>query len=185
MKRLFIKEFLKNRKQIGSIAPSSRLLAKRMLQPIDFLKAKVFIEYGPGTGVFTRKIIQKMSPESKLFIFELDTQFYNQLNKEFGKIPNVYLIKDSALKAQEYIQAQQISEVDAVISSLPLMNFKLRVSKSIVDNSKKILAPDGHFIQYQYSLNAKKMLERTFEKVSIQYVVGNIPPAFVYDCKKR
>lgn len=185
MSRIFIKEFFKNRKQIGSIAPSSALLARKMLKAINFGTVQVIIEYGPGTGIFTRRIIKNMSPETKLYIFELDEVFFNKLKHEFKDFPNVFVLNDSALQVKSCLQEHNEELADVVISSLPLSNFKLRLAKSIIDNAKDVLKDNGQFIQYQYSLSARKMLERIFEKVAIQYVVGNIPPAFVYNCQKK
>lgn len=185
MGNIFLKEFLKNRKQIGSIAPSSPLLAKKMLKAIDFKAAKVIVEYGPGTGVFTHRIAEKMHTDSKLFVFELDQVFYKKLKREFSNQPNVFIINDSALQVKEYLLKQKEELADIVISSLPLSNFKLRLARMIVGNAKEALHSKGKFVQYQYSLGARKMLERTFDEVSIQYVVGNIPPAFVYTCQKK
>ena len=90
-KRSFIRNFWKERKMVGAMAPSSKYLAKKMLERIDFSTAKVIVELGPGTGVFTRKILQKLSPDGILLVFELNDSFMNMLKKEF-KDPRVILI---------------------------------------------------------------------------------------------
>ena len=95
-KRSFIRNFWKERKMVGAMAPSSKYLAKKMLQKIDFSTAKVIVELGPGTGVFTRKILQKLSPDGILLVFELNDSFMNQLKKEF-KDPRVILIHHGRL----------------------------------------------------------------------------------------
>ena len=51
----FLKNFIKNPKQIGSIVPSSNYLSKKMVEQIDFENAEVILELGPGTGCYTRK----------------------------------------------------------------------------------------------------------------------------------
>lgn len=55
----FIKQYIKNPKFVGAIAPSSKKLAAAMMQPIDFEKAKCIVEFGPGTGVFTEEIMRR------------------------------------------------------------------------------------------------------------------------------
>ena len=69
-KRSFLKQFWKEKKMVGAMAPSSRFLAKKMLKNIDFENARILIELGPGNGVFTEKIIEKMHPDAKLLVFE-------------------------------------------------------------------------------------------------------------------
>ena len=60
MSKAFIKEFWKDKKMIGSILPSSKFLAAKMLNHIPLENTKLIIELGPGTGIFTEKIIEKI-----------------------------------------------------------------------------------------------------------------------------
>ena len=55
----FLAEYLKHPFTIGAVAPSSKYLAKKMLRNVTFNQARVIIEYGPGTGVFTEEIIKE------------------------------------------------------------------------------------------------------------------------------
>ena len=71
-KRSFLKQFLKEKKMVGSMTPSSRFLAAKMLENVNLETAEVIIELGPGTGVFTEKIISKLSPNARLLVFELN-----------------------------------------------------------------------------------------------------------------
>ena len=57
------------------------------------------------------------------------------------------------------------------------------IKYNILDSTMKILTKDGVFIQYQYSLNAKKLLKSKFEKVNVDFTALNLPPAFIYHCR--
>ena len=85
---------------IGSVRPSSSFLAEKMLKHIDFNTDKIIVELGPGTGVFTEKIIAKMGVDSKLLVFELNKTFIRNLRKTI-KDDRVILINDSAEKIEE------------------------------------------------------------------------------------
>src|SRR3982751_945254 len=50
----FLRGFFKNPVMVGSIIPSSKLLIEKMLAPVDWANTKLFVEYGPGVGTFTR-----------------------------------------------------------------------------------------------------------------------------------
>ena len=52
----FLRGFLKNPVMVGSIIPSSKVLIEKMLSPVDWANTRVFVEYGPGVGTFTRPI---------------------------------------------------------------------------------------------------------------------------------
>ena len=67
----FLKEALKNINTLGTVTPSSRFLSKRMLKEINFLKADVIVELGPGTGAITKYILENLSPKATLICFEI------------------------------------------------------------------------------------------------------------------
>ena len=71
----FFNEFLKERKTVGAVAPSSKFLMKRMFAPIDFDKADVIVELGPGNGVFTKGLLAEKSVT--IILSSLITEFFN------------------------------------------------------------------------------------------------------------
>ena len=54
----FLRGFLKNPVMVGSVIPSSRILIDKMLGPVDWAETRLFVEYGPGVGTFTRPILE-------------------------------------------------------------------------------------------------------------------------------
>lgn len=184
-KNKFLKEFFKERKTVGAIRPSSMSLAKKMLKNVDFKNANVLVEYGPGTGVFTQRIVEKMKPDAVLYIFELHEPFYKKLQKEFENNKRIQVINDSAVNVRNYLEADHNEYADVIISSLPLTNFDQKLTMRILKSAEIALKPEGHYIQFQYSLNARKLLNKIFSSISIQFTANNLPPAFVYTCKKK
>ena len=178
----FLKTFLKDR-QVGAMSPSSRFLTEKMVENIDFKNAKVIIELGPGTGVFTHALIDKMLPDAKLMVFELNDEFFKELTKQITD-SRVQLIHDSAEKIDEYLKNAGYHEADVIVSSLPLAMFSQELRKNILNASKSALKPNGKYIQFQYSLQSKKKLQKTFNQVAISFTPLNFPPAFIYTCTK-
>ena len=84
-KILFIREFIKHFKEIGSLVPSSKYLTKGMVDEIEFTGEKIIVELGPGTGVFTREIIKRKKKTDILIIIELNKSFYDSLKKQLPK----------------------------------------------------------------------------------------------------
>ncbi len=168
---------------VGAMSPSSPFLAKKMLESIDFSTAKVIVELGPGTGVFTKKMLEKMAPDAVLLVFELNDNFVGMLQRQI-KDERMHLIHDSAEKIGEYLEKLNLKEADAVVSSLPLANFPEDLILRILGESKKALKANGLYVQFQYSLNAKKHIRKLFHHIRITFTPVNFPPAFVYTCKK-
>jgi len=179
----FFREAIKNIRTSGTVVPSSKFLVKKMLAGIDFKTARVLVEFGPGSGIITKEILNRMHPDARLFCFEINAVFYNHLSNY--NHPQLIMVKTSAADIRKVIQKHGFEQVDYVVSSLPLAIMPSDVSLEILENTHDVLRSNGGFIQYQYSLQNKKDVKKVFgQHVSIQFVTLNVPPAFVYFCKK-
>ena len=151
-----------------------------MLKNIDFNSSKLLIELGPGTGVFTDLIIEQMAKDAQLYVFEVNKNFYANLVDKIND-PRVKILNDSAENIDKYIN----KEVDVIISSLPLMVFSNELRENVITTSYKSLKKDGIYLQFQYTLQSKKILQKTYDKVDVSFTIKNIPPAFIYSCTKE
>lgn len=169
---------------VGAVAPSSRFLAKKMVSNIELSDAKIVVELGPGTGVFTKKILDQLPENGTLIAFELNELFYEKLKLNFSD-KRLILVNDSAEKIQEYLTKNGFEKADYVVSALPLANFPDELRMSVLENCYDALRKDGKYIQFQYSLQSKKYMKEVFDDMSIGFQPLNLPPAFVYSCIKK
>lgn len=175
----FLKTFFKERKQVGALAPSSRFLVKKMCDKIDFGTARNIVELGPGTGVFTEEILKRAHADCRIFVIELNEEFYTILKKRFND-PRIVLLRESADNIDRILADHNVEQADAILSSLPLAVIPDQIRKKIIIKAYDALKQGGIYVQYQYSLNAKKLIEMKFGKLKMGFVAINIPPAFVY-----
>lgn len=92
----FFLQFLKNPRSIGAVAPSGKFLARKMMEPIDFERTKCIVEFGPGTGAFTREIMKRKGKDTKLILIEQNQIFCNRLKERYKNQRGVYAVCDSA-----------------------------------------------------------------------------------------
>lgn len=182
-KKTFLSQFLQRGNKVGAVAPSSRFLAAKMLKNIPFEDCKTIVEFGPGTGAFTGNIQERMPEGCKLLIIELNEAFYTDLHKKFSN-ENTEVIQGSATDIAEILSARNIKYADCIISSLPLAIFDESLREHILSAAHCSLAPGGHFVQFQYSLQSKKAIQQHFSNLTLDFTPLNFPPAFVYRCKK-
>ena len=75
----FLREFIRNWKTVGAVAPSSRELAKLMMEAAGVAGAQRILELGPGTGAFTQAIADVMKPGASYLGLEVNETFVKQL----------------------------------------------------------------------------------------------------------
>lgn len=173
-----LRRFLAAPRTIGSVAPSSQALTESMLQNVDWGKVKTIVELGAGTGVFTRAIIAKAAPEAHIFIFEIDGELRDKLEKETGRT-----IYSNASYMREALTNEGIDKIDLIVSSIPYAVLPPKTTESIMQALQGSIDESGTFVAFQYSLQMKKTFQQIFTDVKTRFVALNIPPAFVYECK--
>ena len=72
---LFARNFFKHPRMLGSIIPSSSFLIRRLLEPVDWERARVIVEYGPGVGTITHEILGRLHPDATLVVIETNDDF--------------------------------------------------------------------------------------------------------------
>jgi phospholipid N-methyltransferase len=187
----FLKQFVSQPRTIGAIAPSSSGLAKRMIEQIDFSAAKVLVEYGPGSGVFTKKILENIDQNETIFFgLELNETMNRIANQE---VPDVPIYQDSAAEISKYLKQYGVNQADAIISGLPWAAFPENLQDEILEETVASLPEGGTFSTFAYlhglvlpsGLRFRKKLKKHFSIVKTSPVVWkNVPPALVYWCKK-
>ena len=72
---LFARNFFKHPRMLGSIIPSSRFLIHDLMRQVDWKRAKVLVEYGPGVGNITTEVLRRMRPDARMVVFETNDDF--------------------------------------------------------------------------------------------------------------
>jgi phospholipid N-methyltransferase len=83
------------------------------------------------------------------------------------------------------MRGEAIEQLDCIINGLPFSNFPQAMRDKLIGQIVISLKNDGLFIAFQYSLQMKKQLSKHFEIEKITFVPMNVPPAFVYVCRKK
>lgn len=165
----------------GALLPSSGVLAKSMVAQIDLDAQGYVIELGPGTGVMTQAMLDRgISPE-KIIVIERSPQMHALMSRRF---PKLTVILGDACELQSILQARQITQVKAVLSSLPLLSMPAIIRMQIKAQMVKVLAPHGRIIQFTYGLlppyDQEEASEWHLSGKRAAMVLRNVPPAHVW-----
>jgi len=180
-KFVFLHTFLRSPKAVGSITPSSKYLAKALTGSIPWDMIEAAAELGSGTGAVTKQIKQAAKPHTRIFLFEKDPALRQQLSDTYTD----YTCCADACTIRSALGAEGLIQLDAIISGLPFFNFPDTLRKQLMEEIIASLKPGGWFVAFQYSLQMKQQLSHYFHIEEIKLVPLNLPPAFVYVCRKK
>ena len=176
--RIFFRQFLKHPGMIGSVIPSSRTLVDAVLEPVDWERARLFVEYGPGVGTFTRPILERMHPDATLIAIDINLDFVAWLDAQIDD-PRLRVVHGSAVDVRRFIREAGHQQADYVLSGLPFSTLPDGVGAAICAETRAALRPGGEFLIYQYSRYVLRLLTPLFGAISERLEWRNIPPCRV------
>jgi len=186
----FIKNFLLHPKHTGAIAASSSRLANLITDSADLSRAATIVEFGPGTGVFTEKILNKAPSDALILAIEYNAEFAALTQQ---RLPSVHVIRDSATEAKKHLKTFGKEKCDRIVSGLPWASFEENLQNSLLKTIDDILTPGGIFVTFAYlqgllvpaGQRFKRKLKLNFRSVATSRIEWfNVPPAFVYIGRK-
>lgn len=178
---LFARNFFQHPRMLGSFIPSSRFLIRTVLGHIDFYRARLIVEYGPGVGTFTRPLLARMRPDATLVALETNPEFVHFLQASIND-SRLQVIAASAADIEPALAARGLGCADFVISGIPFTTLTPQDRTAVVNATRAILQPDGAFLVYQFSPLVLGSLRAVFSKVRRDFQPLNMPPAQLFYC---
>ena len=183
---VYMMNFLRD-KNVASVTPTSSVGVKRVCSKIDFSRDSLIVEYGPGTGVFSKYLLKQMGHDSRLILIELNKNFKSILKAKITD-PRVMIVHDSAENVLETLRSCKESEADYVISGIPFSFLDQDLKHRILYNTHRALKTGGKFLVYQTCFQTnnhlKVHLQKYFPQVKAKYELGNIPPLRIFEAIK-
>lgn len=182
---LIASKFLRNPRTVGAVSASSKALAREMVGEIPTDRPVNVVELGPGTGSFTRAIVERLAPGSRFLAVELDKEFVERLRPRW---PTVEFVLASAVDLEKLVRKTQMKSVDHIVSGLPFASLPVDDSRKILDGIHNTLHPGGTFTTFQYLHGYWMPPGRTFRReMSLRMgspahrrlVLKNVPFSFV------
>jgi phospholipid N-methyltransferase len=178
---LFARNFFKYPLMLGSVIPSSPFLVKDLMARVDWDRARVLVEYGPGVGTFTREILRRMRPDAVLVAIELNTDFVEYLSDRV-RDPRFRVVQGSAAQVRSILAQQNLAPADYIISGLPYLNMTDSLRREILEESRLALNAEGSMLLFQYTRTLLPYLESSFSSVKLNFQFFNFLPALIFHC---
>lgn len=176
---LFWRRYLRRPLGIGAIAPSSRSLARAMVVALAPAPGETVVELGPGTGVFTRALLEAGVDRETLLLVEFDSEFARHLRTI---LPGVEVIEADARKLPDILHRRGLSGTPKLLSGLPLRSMPDPIRNDIGRAMTAALLPGGNLVQFTY-FAAPPLPEDAAAGLDVErlgFIWRNLPPAFVW-----
>ncbi|HIO52612.1 MAG TPA: methyltransferase domain-containing protein [Phycisphaerales bacterium] len=150
MIRFFTQAF-KNYRSTGALAPSSRFLARTIVQSIPEHSPKRMLEVGCGTGAFTKEILNTLRDGDSFHIVELNPEFCKTVEatvlKKFREgHPDIEVIMHNAPIEEANLEGK----FDAIICGLPFNNFPVEFVQHLFQVMLSFLKKDCELAYFEY-----------------------------------
>ena len=175
----FLRGFLKNPVMVGSVIPSSRVLIDKMLGPVDWENTRLFVEYGPGVGTFTRPVLDRLGPDATLVTIDTNPDFTRFLKQSIDD-PRLVAVNGSAADVEKILAERDLGQADYVLSGLPFSTLPPGVGDAIAKATSKVIRPGGAFLVYQFSPKVRDFIKPYFESIKRGFEWVNVPPATLF-----
>lgn len=185
------KAFFKNPRNIGTLFPSSAVLARRMAHGLTGDGA--VLELGPGTGALTTALADLVgkAEETRYLGVDLNPDFVDLLKRRF---PHLRFVCASADEAETHLAAHGVDGVRAIVSGLPFASLPAKVQDGIMESLVRLMKPGVEFRTFQYvhalrlpaARRFRREMERRFGAAQVSRpVLWNMPPAVVLTWKGK
>lgn len=189
-RRAFLAAFLRRPATMGAVVPSSARLSAVLTSVVPTAGTPVVVELGPGTGAVSAVIDDRLPQGARHLAVELDAGMVDFLRRTR---PGMDVVHGDARDLGKLLAERGVAHVDAVVCGLPWALFDETTQFMILTEVGHAIGATGAFTTFAYlpgmALPAAHRFRRTlrarFEEVIVTATVWrNMPPAFVYVCRR-
>ncbi len=172
---IFLRGMIEHPRMVGAIMPSSPQTIRAMLEPVEWDKCKLFVEYGPGVGTFTLPVLERLPRDGELVVIDTNPLFIDYLRKTITD-SRFHAVLGSAEDVEDVVASLGHEKADCVLSGLPFSTLPEGVGPAIAEATARVLRKGGCFMTYQYSSVARDLTARYFPRLDSERIWANLPP---------
>jgi phospholipid N-methyltransferase len=150
-----------------------------MLRPVEWETTRLFVEYGPGVGTFTRPILERLPADAKLVTVDTNADFTRYLRESIDD-PRLVPVTGSAADIEKILLERDLGSADYVLSGLPFSTLPPGVGEAIGEATANVIRPGGAFLVYQFSPKVLDFIKPYFDRIERGFEWINVPPATLF-----
>jgi phospholipid N-methyltransferase len=168
--------------RIGAVTTTSKYVIRKILRELN---PKMFyaVEYGPGDGIITELLIERLPPDGRIAAIETNDSFVAGL-KALNE-PRLTVIQGNVVDESAKLRDLGWPRIDTVLSSVPLTYLFKEDREKVIKQTYEALPTGGQFIVWQYSMLVLPLLKKYFQDVRVTLEPRNLLPYFVMTASKK
>ena len=143
---MFLRRWLANPLQMGSVIPSSAALSRRIVRHTRCVGDEAVLELGAGTGVISRALLEGGVPPERLIVVEIVPEMANHLR---DALPGVLVIEGDARNLPDLLPRHWHGRIGSVMCGIPLVLHPLAEQRRFIAAIEAV-APGRGFLHYSY-----------------------------------
>ena len=156
---LFLRRWLANPLQMGSVVPSSPSLCRRVVSAVrrDLNDSapqrrddEAVLELGAGTGVIGRALLAAGLPPERLIVAEIVPEMATHLRRV---LPGALVLEGDARRLPDLVPPAWHGRIGSVICGIPLVLLPLAEQRRFLDAIAAV-APGRGFLLYSYCVTS-------------------------------
>ena len=174
---LFLRRWIANPLQMGSVIPSSDALCRRIVAQIRRAPDEAVLELGAGTGVVSRALLAAGVPAERVIVVEIVPDMARHLREV---LPGVAVIQGDARELPHLVPPQWHGRIGTVVCGVPLVLLPQAEQRGFLDAIEAV-APGRGFLHYSYCATSPLPWRRHgLEARREAWTPLNFPPASVW-----
>ena len=177
----FLKTF-RSDKNIGALAASSRFVVRSVLAYMP-KNTKTIVECGPGDGVMTKELLERLPSDGTLLAIEANKDFVAMLGNIHDS--RLAVVDGRVQDIMSHVSSHHVGPADFMVASIPFSFLRPSERMQVVQDAYNILKPNGVFIIFNYSPLMYRTMKKVFGNTNIAFEARNVLPCFIMIARKE
>lgn len=176
----FLRAWMADPLRVAAVAPSGASLARLITSSIGPETGPI-LELGPGTGVFTRALLDRGVREEDLTLVEFGSDFARALAVKYPRARVLWMDASRIVSQPSLFEGLRVG---AVVSGLPILSMSVRRQMAILSGCVALMSPGAGIFQFTYGPVCpvpRPLLARLgLAATRVGATACNLPPATVF-----